>query len=65
MRRLATLVLAAAAAASFAAPSDAAVNPRDCGGDLTVGPCVVRDPHGSYTCMAGYVAGICLGQWAP
>lgn len=65
MRRLATLALAATAATSFAVPAQAAVNPRNCGGDVTVGPCVVRDPGGSYTCMLGYVAGICLGQWAP
>lgn len=65
MRRLVTLTLAAAAAASIALPSNAAVNPRDCGGDVTIGPCVVRDPNGSYTCMVIYVAGQCPIWWAP
>jgi len=65
MRRLATLTLAAAAAATFAVPANAAINPRDCGGDVTIGPCVVRDPNGSYTCTVGYVAGICIFEWAP
>ena len=66
MRRLATLTLAAVAAATFAAPSNAAVNPRDCGGDLTIGPCVNRDPeNGSSTCMVAWVMGICVGEWAP
>lgn len=65
MRRLAAMTLAAAAAAALAVPSNAAVNPRDCGGDVTIGPCIVRDPDGSYTCMFLYVAGTCVVPWAP
>ena len=72
MRTLSLLaVTATAVAASFASPASAAV---ECKPPVSLGPCYVHDPDGSYTCTwayasvtmgAGTIVQGCLGEWQP